>query len=917
MQSVAGIEAPKGIDNLPLRPSVFVGRATQLNTLDTELTASGQLAVQAVTGLGGVGKSTLVAHWAATCAHAYSPKVWITAADPAEIQQSLADFATRLQPILANVMDVNQLAERGLQWLATHAQWLLILDNVENLTDISDVLARVGTGGRTVVTSRRSTGWQLGTAVVRLDVLDESESLQLLAGLLSGSSPRDEDGAAELCAELGHLPLAIEQAGAYLAQNPFIASRAYLQMLTDHPAETFGQAAVDIDTERTVARIWKVTLDRIADIQPSAAELLRILAWYGPDAIPYTLLQGLANPPTLNSALGVLAAYSMITPDPVAATVSVHRLVQAVARTPDLADPHRRSEAIEHAHAQAATLLHNALPDRKNPATWITWRAMLPHIDALLGHTTTDTATITTILNGTATFFLEQGMFARAIEYLDRALATLVPVRGPNHPLTLNCLENLAGAHQAAGRTADAVNLYEQILLARERSVGPDHHDSLTTRNNLATGYYAMGRTADAVALLEQILRERERERSVGRDDSATLLVRGNLASAYCAAGRLDEAIQLHKQTLTSRERTLGADHPQTLAAQNNLADTYLVAGRTAEAVELFERTVTSTEETLGTDHPQTLAIRNNLASANQKAGRTAEAVALLEQILHDRERVLGQEHPDTVNSRHNLATAYQAAGRIQEAIRLQEATLTDRQGTLGPNHPNTLISQNNLADTYRAAGRHDEALEFFTRTLDGAEMALGEDHSATMTYRNNLASANFAAGRITQAVALLEKVLRDRNRVLGPDHAETIRSGENLAHAYQIVGQTSEAITLLESTFATRERILGPAHPDTIDNRSRLAHSCYQADRTDRAIALYEQNLTYIEQTFGPDHTNTLAALNNLAGAYHAAGRIPEAANSLQKALSAGERLLGSDHPDTQIIRTNLTDMEEFRRGC
>src|SRR5690606_37222142 len=97
-------------------------------------------------------------------------------------------------------------------------------------------------------------------------------------------------------------------------------------------------------------RIWRVTLDRLTGIHPVAADLRRVLAWYGPDAIPLSLLQAFTDPPTLNTALGVLTAYNMITPDPVTGTVSIHRLVQAVSRTPDATDPHREPEAIEQAH---------------------------------------------------------------------------------------------------------------------------------------------------------------------------------------------------------------------------------------------------------------------------------------------------------------------------------------------------------------------------------------------------------------------------------------------------------------------------------------------------------------------------------------------------------------------------------------
>ena len=145
------------------------------------------------------------------------------------------------------------------------------------------------------------------------------------------------DGAGELCAELGFLPLAIEQAGAYLAEAG-VTPREYLDLLVRYPVAMYQATAEGGDAARTIARIWRVTLDRLAD-DPLAGQVLRILAWYAPEAIPRALLDGLADPPALLRAVGRLAAYSMLTAG--TDTLAMHRLVQAVTRTPDPGDPHR------------------------------------------------------------------------------------------------------------------------------------------------------------------------------------------------------------------------------------------------------------------------------------------------------------------------------------------------------------------------------------------------------------------------------------------------------------------------------------------------------------------------------------------------------------------------------------------------
>ncbi|ARE79433.1 hypothetical protein B6R96_36000 (plasmid) [Streptomyces sp. Sge12] len=260
-------------------------------------------------------------------------------------------------------------------------------------------------------------------------------------------------------------------------------------MLDQHPAAMYRQGAVGTAPERTIARIWHITLDRITTLQPLAADLLRVLAWYAPDQIPATLLDGLSDPPAVNAALGLLTAYSMITPDPATGTLAVHRLVQALARTPDPDDPHRTANAIDQAREQATSQLHAALPATwDDPATWPTWRTLIPHLEALAAHApaSTDTDTTALLLRRAGNFLNNQGQLTRTIAYQQRALATMVRVLGEDHPDTLTSRNNLAYAYQSAGDLGRAIPLYEQTLTDSLRVLGEDHPLTGTFQSNLA-----------------------------------------------------------------------------------------------------------------------------------------------------------------------------------------------------------------------------------------------------------------------------------------------------------------------------------------------------------------------------------------------------------------------------------------------
>ncbi len=568
----AELAAPPGLGNLPARPGLFVGRAQELARLDAAVAGPGGVVVQAVHGLGGIGKSTLAAHWAAAHASDYTPTWWITAATPAAIDAGLASLAIALQPALSGVLPIEALREGAVQWLVARQGWLLILDNVTDPANVAPLLARAP-AGRYLITSRRATGWHATAVPVRLDVLDPAEAMDLLNAILAQDRPREVDGAAELCAELGFLPLAVEQAGAYLAQAGAMPQE-YLDLLARYPAAMYQASAEGGDAARTIARIWRVTLDRLAD-DPLAGQVLRILAWCAPEAIPRALLDGLADPPGLLRAVGRLAAYSMLTAD--TGVLAMHRLVQAVTRTPDPGDPHRSPQAIDDARDQATRQLADTVSDPRDPAGWPVWRMLLPHIDALASHAPPDTDTETTayLLNQAGVFLSNQGQAARAAGHLQRALADRQRLLGGDHPDTLTTRNNLAHAYRAAEDLGRAIPLFEQTLADRQRLLGGDHPDTLTTRNNLA--------------------------------------------GAYQDAGDLRRAISLFEQTLADRQRLLGGDHPDTLASRNNLADAYQDAGDLRRAIPLYEQTLADSVRVLGEDHPHTKIVRGNLAAACQQ----------------------------------------------------------------------------------------------------------------------------------------------------------------------------------------------------------------------------------------------------------------------------------------------------------
>ena len=350
----AAVDLAGPVTGLPRRPvRVFEGRDEALGVLEQALDARGGAVVtQAVYGLGGVGKSELALQYADAHRGDYGLVWWITAAEAGQVEAGLAGLAGRLCPVAAVAGTTGDAAGWATGWLQAHDRWLLILDNVEDPADIEPLLGQLG-GGHVIVTSRRDADWGRLADPVQLDVLDPAAAAQILILRTGQHGAADEEAAAQIAAELGFLPLALDQAAAYIVQQR-ISLAAYLASLRRNPARMH---AAGTDAQRTIARLWDLHITAIRGRSPAAARLLGVLAQYAPDAIPRAMLGDTDAREDTDEALGLLASYSMITLT--TDTVSIHRLLQAVILTrPDHAGDDARS-----LQDTALDWLDGAIPD--------------------------------------------------------------------------------------------------------------------------------------------------------------------------------------------------------------------------------------------------------------------------------------------------------------------------------------------------------------------------------------------------------------------------------------------------------------------------------------------------------------------------------------------------------------------------
>jgi tetratricopeptide (TPR) repeat protein len=550
--------------NLPLVPRLFVGRTRELDALGKALAIADRAVVtQAITGLGGVGKSRLAEHYVSTHVDEYDVVAWIRAEDGgvtdlASLAAALGEPVDGFSPTECRKLAVARLG-RGQE------RWLLVLDNVDSPAQLADCLPRAG-NGRVLVTSRNREVRQFAPAL-SLDVFEEQTAVDYLTE--RANRPNDRAGAERLARALGYLPLALSHAAAYCAEGTSFDD--YLELLDALPAEELFDSSPEVSYTQTVASTWKASIQAASASAPLAGELLALAADLAPDAIPRSLFDVLIDSSVaieqkrLRDACNALARFSLAAVDD--ESVGVRRLLGKVVR-----DDARARGDVSALERGLAALEQTFPTNAADTAQWALSERLLAHVIALADAAAglPDTAAeVIELLNRACEYLMWAEGGARGLALAQSTVRKATSVLGSEHPNTLIARNHEASAYQQTGRASQAIALFEPLLVDQERILAAEHPDTLATRHNLASAYKAAGRVKEAIGIHEPLLADEQR--ILGPEHPNTMTTRNNLAFAYQNAGRIPEAIAIYEPLLADRRRILGPEHPHTLTTYRNL----------------------------------------------------------------------------------------------------------------------------------------------------------------------------------------------------------------------------------------------------------------------------------------------------------------------------------------------------------
>ncbi|HJQ69264.1 MAG TPA: tetratricopeptide repeat protein [Blastocatellia bacterium] len=751
--------------NVPQVVQFFTGREDVLNKLHEAL-IEGKAAVlaqrQAISGLGGIGKTQTAIAYANQYRADYRAVFWVVAESRESLISDFVAIASLLNLPERNIQDQSLVVSAVKRWLEANRDWLLILDNADEPTLVDEFLPS-GSNGHILLTSRAQVFDSIGiTNPIEMEEMSPEDAREFLLRRTGRRNlENDEDKAIdELAREVDYLPLALEQAGAYIKELR-ASFQDYLVSYRKRGLELLERGSPTGKNRKSVRTTWSLNFQQVEDTSKAAADLLRVSAFLSPDKIPYEFISmgaselgpelssALADvdsdPLLLDEVLNPLIRYSLIHRDRKSKTYDIHRLVQAVLKE-GMSNEDKRQWAERNVNAMARVLPEVDLNDL----------SMLDQIERILPHVQVCSEHIVKwrvvsleaaqLLNNTGRYLHFRARLKDAEHLYNRSLEIRQSLLDADHSEIASSLHNMAWLHYDQGRYSEAEPLYLRSLSIRAQAIDPNHFDISTSLYKLGALYIEMSRYAEAEPLIARSLELRERLLGHEHLDVVNvLIVQANL---FYDLYKDTEAEELLMRSLEAIEKTLGPEHNKVAGILNSLALLYRRSGRLDEAEALNLRSRSIDEKIHGANYPFVATSLNNLGALYMDMHKYAEAEALITRSLEIREKTLGQEHPDTLNSLHTLARLRSTQGRFAEAEELYSKSLSLAEAVLGQEHISVANTLYGFALLYKELRKPYKGEPLIRRALSIRKKIFGPEHP-----------------RVVEAMAVQAEILKAMNR--------------------------------------------------------------------------------------------------------------------------------------------------------
>jgi len=725
--------------NVPARNPLFCGREELVSRITHEFSAC---RAQSLCGIAGIGKTETAIEYIYRNRQNYSVVIWVRADSRQQLHSSYIEAAKFLGLPEWHGADQNLTVVAVRRWLARNSEWLLVADDVGDIELIKEFLPENETGQLLITTRMQAT-----SAIARpleVEPLDDDDAATLLlrrARILSSAAdlrslaPSDYAAARAVACELQGLPMALDQAGAYLEETGTNIDD-YRALWLTHRAKLLAQAPMSsLRNSESVAKTWSLSFAELTKNKPVAVDLLKLLAYMHPDAISEDVLRDgssalkadlalvLGDPWEINNVVREAIKLSLLRRDAKSRALRMHRLLQVVLR-----DSMETGEQLLWKE-QAVRLLDHVFPAAKF-VNWDRCEKLLAHVQVCaeaFSNQGQEPASLGRLLHDAGYYLYQRGRYREAAVWIKRALAIRAASYGKQHEDYARTLLVHGQFLQATGNLSEAEQILQSAIEVLRGVLGPENDEVARALGCLAALKLEQGALEEAQTLFQNALAAAETVLGAEHADVAQLV--NNLAAVHFQRGVYPEAESLFARALAIREKVLPAAHPSIAQGYNNLAAACARQDRFAEAANYYQKALAMREGALGAEHPHVADTVYSMALLCLKQRDPSSAENFLNRALLIYEKTLDAGHPSIGNVLQSLGEVRLVQDAVAEAAVLFGRALSIHQATLGDEHPYVGYDLIGLAEVHMRQGDHEKADGLLRQAARVLEKGLGPAH--------------------------------------------------------------------------------------------------------------------------------------------------------------------------------------------
>lgn len=505
-------------------------------------------------------------------------------------------------------------------------------------------------------------------------------------------------------------------------------------------------------------------------------------------------------------------------------------------------------------------------------------------------------------MSALAETYRRQGDFQQAECFNSMVKSRRTETFGPDHPLTLACVQTEGILYHERGFPEDAESTFKLVIEKRKQSMGTYHAGTLNAMCDLGNLYLHQMRYKEAATTLEE-----ERglcERLLGTNHHSTLSTLANLAIAYIGLDMKDAARDLLDRALFGLKLTFGEEHHMTCSVMASYGALYYSLDEYTTSLHWYNKALLGIEKLLGADHPSTTQIIRSMASVLVATEADfGEITVLYQRCIEAQKRLLGENHREHLETQSDYCHFLFERGHLQDAECGYRELIGHQETCLGPNHGALAETLCKLGQILSKLGKEDADVAL-RRAVD-LSMQYGEGmHEMGWECMEKLADHLYHTGSdFQEAETLYRRILAAKRADPNIAPIENYVTLDSLADLSVDLGNFEQAIVARREMVELSETFEEEYDEEKVAVLADLAFILNKSKKYGEAEPVYRKALELATATFGDSGERTLDMKVQLACNLQHLGQHDEARILVDDALKKSRACSGSEPMQLQLL--------------